>query len=47
MGEMGVPDMSIDAFCDITPKSMLARHYIGYTPKQLKHLLSGLVESGE
>ncbi|MBI2937060.1 MAG: tyrosine-type recombinase/integrase [Thaumarchaeota archaeon] len=36
MGELGVPDRFIDAFCGRTPKSVLARHYSDYSPDRLK-----------
>jgi len=36
MGELGVPDRFIDAFCGRTPKSVLARHYSDYSPERLK-----------
>ena len=35
MGELGVPDRYIDAFCGRTPKSILARHYTDYSPERL------------
>ena len=36
MGQLGVPDRFIDAFCGRTPKSVLARHYSDYSPERLK-----------
>ena len=36
MGELGVPDRFIDAFCGRSPKSVLARHYSDYSPDRLK-----------
>jgi len=38
MGELGVPDRFIDAFCGRTPKSVLARHYSDYSPDRLKKI---------
>jgi intergrase/recombinase len=38
MGEMGVPDRYVDAFCGRTPKSVLARHYTDYSPGKLKEI---------
>jgi len=36
MGELGVQDRYIDAFCGRVPKSILARHYTDYSPERLK-----------
>lgn len=36
MGNLGVADRYIDAFCGRTPKSILARHYSDYSPEKLK-----------
>jgi len=36
LGELGVPDRYIDAFCGRVPRSVLARHYTDYSPKKLK-----------
>ena len=38
MGELGVPDRYIDAFCGRVPKSVLARHYTDYSPNRLKRI---------
>lgn len=38
MGELGVPDRFIDAFCGRVPKSVLARHYSDYSPERLKKI---------
>jgi len=38
MGELGVPDRYIDAFCGRVPKSVLARHYTDYSPERLKRI---------
>ena len=38
MGNLGVPDRYIDAFCGRVPKSVLARHYTDYSPKKLKRI---------
>jgi integrase len=38
MGELGVPDRFIDAFCGRVPKSILARHYTDYSPERLKRI---------
>jgi integrase len=38
MGELGIPDRFIDAFCGRTPKSILARHYSDYSPERLKRI---------
>ena len=36
MGNLGVSDRYIDAFCGRTPKSVLARHYTDYNPDRLR-----------
>ena len=36
MGELGVPDRFIDAYCGRVPGSVLARHYSDYSPVRLK-----------
>jgi len=38
MGELGVPDRYIDAFCGRVPRSILARHYTDYSPVRLKRI---------
>ena len=38
MGELGVPDRYVDAFCGRVPKSILARHYTDYSPQRLKRI---------
>ena len=38
MGELGVPDRFIDAFCGRVPGSVLARHYSDYSPQRLKRI---------
>ncbi|MBT8172314.1 hypothetical protein KJN74_05540 [Candidatus Bathyarchaeota archaeon] len=38
MGNLGVPDRYVDAFCGRTPKSVLARHYTDYNPERLKKI---------
>jgi integrase len=38
MSELGVQDRYIDAFCDRTPKSVLARHYTYYSSERLKRI---------
>ena len=38
MGELGVPDRYIDAFCGRVPRSILARHYTDYSPERLKRI---------
>jgi integrase len=38
MGNLGVSDRYIDAFCGRTPKSVLARHYTDYNPERLKKI---------
>ena len=41
MGNLGVSDRYIDAFCGRTPKSVLARHYTDYNPDRLKKIYYG------
>ena len=36
LGELGVPDRYVDAFCGRVPKSVLARHYSDFSPHKLK-----------
>jgi len=38
MGELGVPDRFVDAFCGRVPFSVLARHYTDYSPNRLKQI---------
>ena len=38
MGELGVPDRYIDAFCGRVPQSILARHYTDFGPERLKQI---------
>jgi len=38
IGELGVPDRYIDAFCGRVPSSVLARHYTDYSPERLKRV---------
>ncbi|MCX6648553.1 MAG: tyrosine-type recombinase/integrase [Candidatus Bathyarchaeota archaeon] len=38
MGEAGVPDRYVDAFCGRLPRSILARHYTDYSPQRLKKI---------
>jgi integrase len=38
MGELGVQDRYIDAFCGRVPRSILARHYTDYSPQRLKRI---------
>jgi len=38
MGNLGVRDRYIDAFCGRTPKSVLAKHYTDYLPEKLKRI---------
>ena len=38
MGELGVPDRYIDAFCGRVPRSILARHYTDYSPERVKRI---------
>lgn len=38
MGELGVPDRFVDAFCGRVPKSVLGKRYTDYSPKRLKQI---------
>jgi len=38
LGELGVPDRYVDAFCGRAPKSVLARHYTDYSSEKLKRI---------
>jgi len=38
LGELGVPDRYVDAFCGRIPKSTLAKHYTDYSPEKLKQV---------
>jgi len=38
LGELGVPDRYVDAFCGRIPKSVLARHYSDFSPERLKRI---------
>jgi len=38
LGELGVPDRYVDAFCGRTPQSVLAKHYTDYLPEKLKRI---------
>lgn len=38
MGQLSVPDRYVDAFCERTPQSVLARHYSDYSPERLKEI---------
>jgi len=38
LGNLGVQDRYVDAFCGRTPKSVLARHYTDYCPERLKRI---------
>jgi len=38
LGELGVPDRYVDAFCGRIPKSVLAKHYRDYSPEKLKRI---------
>ena len=38
MGELGVSDRYIDAFCGRVLRSILARHYTDYSPERLKRI---------
>jgi len=46
MGELGVPDRFVDAFCGRVPQSVLARRYTDYRPERLKAICdnAGLLE---
>ena len=36
MGNLGVQDRYVDAFCGRVPRSILAKHYTDYSPDRLK-----------
>ena len=38
MGELGVPDRFVDAWCGRVPKSVLGKRYTDYNPKRLKQI---------
>jgi intergrase/recombinase len=38
MGNLGVQDRYVDAFCGRVPKSVLSRHYTDYSPERLKKI---------
>jgi len=38
MGELGVQDRYVDAFCGRVPKSVLARHYSDFSPERLNRI---------
>lgn len=38
MGELGVADRYVDAFCGRIPRSVLARHYTDFSPERLKRI---------
>jgi integrase len=38
MGELGVQDRYVNAFCGRVPRSILARHYTDYSPEKLKRI---------
>ncbi len=38
MGELGVADRYVDAFCGRVPRSVLARHYTDFSPERLKRI---------
>jgi len=38
MGDLGVSDRYIDAFCGRVPKSVLARNYTDYSPERLRRI---------
>ncbi len=38
MGELGVADRYVDAFCGRLPRSILARHYTDFSPERLKRV---------
>jgi len=38
MGELGVADRYVDAFCGRVPRSVLARHYTDFGPERLKRI---------
>ena len=41
MGELGVADRYVDAFCGRVPRSILARHYTDFSPERLKRIYDG------
>jgi integrase len=41
MGELGVADRYVDAFCGRVPRSVLARHYTDFSPERLKRVYDG------
>lgn len=41
MGEIGVADRYVDAFCGRVPRSVLARHYTDFSPERLKRIYDG------
>jgi len=41
MGELGVPDRFVDAWCGRVPKSMLGKRYTDYNPQRLKQIYDG------
>ena len=41
MGELGVADRYVDAFCGRVPRSVLARHYTDFSPERLKRIYYG------
>jgi len=41
MGELGVPDRFVDAWCGRVPKSVLGKRYTDYNPKRLKQIYDG------
>ncbi|MDI6820030.1 MAG: tyrosine-type recombinase/integrase [Candidatus Hodarchaeaceae archaeon] len=41
MGELGVADRYVDAFCGRVPRSVLARHYTDFSPERLKRIYDG------
>jgi intergrase/recombinase len=38
MGDLGIPDRYIDAFCGRVPRSVLAKHYTGKRLQRLKRI---------
>jgi len=38
MARLGVSDSYIDAFCGRIPRSVLAKHYLDYSPEKLKEI---------
>jgi len=41
IGELGVADRYVDAFCGRVPRSVLARHYTDFSPERLKRIYDG------